>query len=270
MEEFDKLKKPLISLVNQINDLSDYVRNYLEIPCGIEFQHHLNNLKKPLKVLDIGCGRGETSVLLAQQGHEVHAVEPSLAMCEVIASLSSKFSLPIKAYQAIGETIDLLSEEDFDLCIFNASFHHCEDPSRVLENCYKKLKRKGKIFLLNEPILKFYRSKQWYQNALEKFPEEMGHYGGNEHIYYFKEYQNFLAKAGFSEIKDHFHKRLYHPRIVIRDDMNKKVSDSKLIIKYFILFIFKGMLMNKWLSKTVMAGLKRLSLVPMSFEGIKS
>jgi SAM-dependent methyltransferase len=269
MEEFERLKEALFSMAKQINVPSEYVQNFLQSPGGVEVQHYVASLPTPLKILDIGCGRGESSVLLSMQGHQVHAVEPSAAMCEVIDYVSQKFSLPIKTYQGIGETVDLLSESDFDLCLFNASFHHCEKPLNVLKNCFLKLKKGGKILLLNEPILKFYRSKQWYQEALEKFHEQMGHYGGNEHIYYFHEYKELLSQAGFGNCKDYFHQRLNHPSLVIRNDCSKKLSDSKLLFKFFVLVLFKQMIQNPLLSKTIMFALKRLSLVPMAFEATR-
>src|SRR5665213_2038399 len=38
------------------------------------------------RVLDIGVGRGESSVFLANLGHNVIAVEPSLEFCNLVAA----------------------------------------------------------------------------------------------------------------------------------------------------------------------------------------
>lgn len=269
MEEMSQLKEAMGLLANQIQSPAEYITKFLESPSGREFYARTKDLDKPLKILDLGCGRGESSVLLAMNGHNVHAVEPCLPLCEIIQSISHRFSLPLKVYQGVGEAVDLIEEDEFDLCIFNASFHHCDEPEQVLKKCYGKLKKGGKIYLLNEPILKCYRSKKWYQEALERHPEQMGHYGGNEHIYYYGEYKKLLSQSGFLQIKDRFHERLSHPKLVILGDIHKNWSDEKLLLKLFILTLFKKMVKSKLLSFFFLSGLKKLSFVPVSFEAKK-
>ena len=54
--------------------------------------------------------------------------------------------------------------------------------------------------VLVEPTLKPWRSKKWFYHEMEVNPVKMGHYGGNEHIYYSWNYQRMLEKAQFSQI----------------------------------------------------------------------
>lgn len=269
MEEIDKLTEALWDFVHQIKKPQEYVKNYLEGSCGLEFQKYLNRWKAPLKILDIGCGRGETSLLLALNGHQVHSVEPSLSLCQIIDRVAKKFSLSIDVYQCVAEAIDQIPEEGFDVCLFNASFHHCDHPSKALAHCYAKLKKGGKIILLNEPILKSFHSKKWFEKRLEQFPEQMGHYGGNEHIYYYSEYIDFLSQARFSQIQTSCAARLYHPKRVLMEAIHLNVSDHHILLKYICLLLLKHMVNNSLLSKVVIPLFKKLSLLPVAFEGEK-
>ena len=269
MKEMSQLREEALAWANEIQSPTDYVSKFLKAPHGFEFDARTKEFKTPLKILDVGCGRGESAILLAMKGHEVHAVEPCLPLCEIIQSISHRFSLSLKVYQGIGETLDQVKENAFDLCIFNASLHHCDDPLQALKHCHHRLKAGGKILLLNEPILKFYRSKKWYHEALQKFPEQMGHYGGNEHIYYYREYVNLLKQSGFLEIRDSFHERLAHPKLIILGDIHKNWTDEKLLSKFFALTLFKKMINNKALFFPLLVGLKKLSLMPVSFEAKK-
>ncbi len=160
----------------------------------------LKHSPRGLKVLDVGFGPGESTVYLASLGHNVTGLEPSLRACSLLDGLAIRYGFHVNVYCGTGEILDQLPEANFDLIVFNASLHHCDDPQAVLNQCRKRLKSGGQIFL-HEPILKPFRTKAWYQRMLEEQPERMGHYGGNEHVYYVWEYRKFLHDAGFSRIQ---------------------------------------------------------------------
>ncbi len=150
-----------------------------------------------LRILDVGVGVGRSSFWLARAGHDVRVLEPSCNQCEIIAELSRRFDLPVQIIQAPAEAMGALERASYDLVLFNAAFHHCDDPGAALAGCYDILKPGGRVLLVNEPVLKPYRSKAWFDRQLEEHPEAMGHYGGNEHTYYAWQYQNMLRRAGF-------------------------------------------------------------------------
>jgi len=162
-----------------------------------------------LKILDIGFGTGKSTLFLADKGHEVCGLEPSQKACTILDGLAEHVGLKIKVYRGPAEALDQVRENDFDLIVFNASLHHCDEPLKILRMCRQKLKGTGRIFL-NEPILKPFRTKSWYQRMLKEQPVRMGHYGGNEHIYYYWEYVLMLRAAGFRKIST-------RPSITLRD-----------------------------------------------------
>ncbi|MBY0529287.1 MAG: class I SAM-dependent methyltransferase [Rhabdochlamydiaceae bacterium] len=276
IEVWERDRQDLLKAIESCQDPNEYIKGYIESANGMEFLTHVARFAPNQKVLDIGFGHGETSLFLALQGHEVISLDPSPIFCELLNGLAQKFSLPIRVYQSTGEAIDQIPETAFDACIFTASLHHCDSPLHVLKLCHAKLKKGGKVLLINEPLLKFYRSKKWYQHMLEFHPEKVGHYGGNEHIYFYREYLKLLEDSGYSSPKDFLHLRLYHPRVVIRDDLTRQVngqyciSDLKSCIKFIILLTIKNLIKYKFLSSLFVGPMKRLSLIPVSFEAIKN
>jgi len=165
-----------------------------------EYCTRFDAMKPGKKILDVGVGRGDSSVFLAELGHNVHSVEPSPDLCEIICAAAGKFKLSITVHQTVGEYINNIEEDDFDIVCFNASLHHCDDPLLALRNCYQKLRPGGRIYLLNETILKPYRSEKGYQLLLQKYPEKMGHYGGNEHAYHVGKYKSLVKQVGFKNL----------------------------------------------------------------------
>jgi SAM-dependent methyltransferase len=165
-----------------------------------EYKAIFSSINSPKKILDVGAGRGDSSIYLAELGHNVHSVEPSPDLCEIICAAAGKFKLSITVHQTVGEYINNIEEDDFDIVCFNASLHHCDDPLLALRNCYQKLRPGGRIYLLNETILKPYRSEKGYQLLLQKYPEKMGHYGGNEHAYHCWKYKSLIRQAGFTKV----------------------------------------------------------------------
>ena len=152
----------------------------------------------PLDILDVGVGKGQSSVFLASKGHRVWAVEPNQRFCAILERKATEFSLPVKVCLGVGEDLDKLQGTLFDAVFFNASLHHCDDIARALANAHALLKPGGKIFLVNENFLRPWRSKAWFQRRLIEDPVGMGHYGGNEHAYHNWEYLAMLRQAGFA------------------------------------------------------------------------
>ncbi len=176
-----------------------YFQEYISRVEGLEFQRQIERFRPPCKVLDVGVGRGESSIYLASKGYSVSVVEPSPDLCKVIEFFANLYNLSLNIYNCTAEFIDKI-DDSFDLIIFNSSFHHCDDPLTALNNCYNSLRNEGELILVNEPILQFFRTKKWFYTRLETHPEEMGHYGGNEHIYRYHEYMKMLRLAGFTQI----------------------------------------------------------------------
>lgn len=151
------------------------------------------------RVLDVGVGYGLTSAYLALKGFDVTCVEPSLKQCEDMEKNFARLGIKALIANATGESLDKIAGP-FDGVLFYSSLHHCDDMPLALKNAHGLLKPGGTIVLF-EPVLKFYRTKEWFHKEMLEHPENVGHYGGNEHIYRTGEYTDALASAGFKNIK---------------------------------------------------------------------
>lgn len=83
--------------------------------------------KQRLRVLDVGCGRGELLADLAAAGHDVHGVDFE----DECLALSSQYAPVTKG--SIYELGQLFSEKSFDLVIASHVIEHLESPVRGVE-----------------------------------------------------------------------------------------------------------------------------------------
>jgi SAM-dependent methyltransferase len=192
-EHTDSARDEFLSL-KSAGDVKRHVEDRYEYKDVIALARSL----KPCALLDIGVAYGVTSAYFALQGHSVTAVEPSLELCRDMQNHFARLGITMKIVNGTGESLHQL-ESAFDAAVFYSSLHHCDDPVLALKNVHGRLKPGGTVVLF-EPVLKFYRSKKWFYETLEKNPEKLGHYGGNEHIYRVSEYVEFLKEAGFARI----------------------------------------------------------------------
>jgi SAM-dependent methyltransferase len=270
MEFFETQEKE--SLVENVNSPQDYYRKWTDKGRYSSLRYFFNKkCEKPLKIMDIGVGFGATSIYLASLGHQITVVEPSSFSCLLIEELSSRFHLNIEIYSCASEAIDKIPVSNYDICIFDASLHHSDDPIKSLRNCYEKLKIGGLVYLLDELRIPFYLSKERFHQKLLADPIGTGNYGGNEHPYYHNEYVSMLRAAGFEQISEVLPEYYYQPRHLIRLNMDEIVfdqyiySDTKIIVRYIIYLVLSKIVKNSY----VISFLKSLSLIGMNFVAVK-
>jgi 2-polyprenyl-3-methyl-5-hydroxy-6-metoxy-1,4-benzoquinol methylase len=251
-----------------------YIRDYISRVEGLEFQRHVEKLSNVGKVLDVGVGQGESSIYLASQGYSVSVVEPSPDLCKYINFVSNLYNLQLNIYNCNAESIHKINES-FDVIIFNSSFHHCDDPLKVLKNCYNSLKKEGKLILVNEPILQFFRTKKWFYTRLQTHPEEMGHYGGNEHTYRYHEYIKMLKLADFVKVisEPNIYGSNYQKRIQqaqMRTSNGKPFYNSRtLLLKKIYYYCIDYLKNGGVLGRQVLDVLKRISMLQTTFIASK-
>lgn len=236
----------------------------------IEFVKQFPDRK--LKILDIGVGRGESSVFLASRGHSVTTVEPSYDFCRLIAFVKNKFGLEIRIMHTVGEEINKINDAGFDVVIFNASLHHCDDPQLALKNAYSLLGAGGKVFLSSEIQIRPWTSKKRWYWLLENAPEKMGHYGGNEHAYYSWEYTAMLKEAGFNRVLRQPSGQFLNPAYRIRHDLSQKKMSQRSImgkVKFLLRAIYIYTMAVLVRIPFLFQPLSAVSIVPCQFVGEK-
>jgi 2-polyprenyl-3-methyl-5-hydroxy-6-metoxy-1,4-benzoquinol methylase len=115
-------------------------------------------LKAPGHVLDLGCGRGELAIHLAQQGHRVTAIDYSEAAIALAQSNSPQFADPITYHCADVNAIDLPLGH-YDLVIATDLIEHLNpaEVATLYDRVNRWLKPDGLFILHSFP-------NRWYYN----------------------------------------------------------------------------------------------------------
>lgn len=137
------------------------VREAFEAVTAVENRFALESLA-PLagkRLLDLGCGAGESSVYFALQGAEVSAVDISPEMVAVAGRLAQRHGATIEARTAVGESLPY-PDGSFDLVFGNGVLHHV-DLIPALREVRRVLKPGGKAAFIeplkHNPVIGLYR-----------------------------------------------------------------------------------------------------------------
>ena len=95
--------------------------------------------KKGERILDIGCGTGDLTQQIAQQGIEVIGIDSS---AEMIKRAEEKFP-SISFYKMDAKHIAF--KQSFDAIFSNAVFHWIREKEQVIQQLHKVLKKGGRL-----------------------------------------------------------------------------------------------------------------------------
>ncbi len=117
-------------------------------------------------VLDIGAGNGWLSYRLALRGHRPVAVDLLNNDTDGLGAARHYFHAAptFTRFKAEMDCLPFMSEQ-FDVVIFNASFHYSEDYTRTLEEALRCLRRRGHLIVADSP---FYRKEESGQKMLQE------------------------------------------------------------------------------------------------------
>jgi len=107
----------------------------------------LKNQKKPLKVLDAGCGEGYLCRKIAKLGHKVFGIDFCEKLLISAKTYEKKRPLGIKYYLNNFEKTPFL-DSFFDIIISNHTLNETENPDKVLKEFSRILKKKGYLIFL--------------------------------------------------------------------------------------------------------------------------
>ncbi len=137
------------------------------------------------KVLDIGCGTGFLSLLFAQIGFQVTAIDISGAMIDEAKAIA-------KIY-AVDENIDFIqmdvdeldfAEGQFDIIASRYAFWLFEKPEIVYKKCYRLLKRGGVLLNFDSDWLLPLRDEDCKKRFLKDEQELIQRFGEFEDFYH--------------------------------------------------------------------------------------
>jgi ubiquinone/menaquinone biosynthesis C-methylase UbiE len=118
-------------------DLQNAFREYFDIIPG-------NAIDKTTVLLDIGCGSGRWSKILAEKAGEVHAIDPGPAV--KVAARQLRNNKNVFVAQA-GFGCLPFEENTFDFVLCLGVAHHLPDPQKAIGEMMKMLKKNGRILI---------------------------------------------------------------------------------------------------------------------------
>jgi 2-polyprenyl-3-methyl-5-hydroxy-6-metoxy-1,4-benzoquinol methylase len=98
-------------------------------------------------ILDIGCGTGSLSVVLAGLGHKVTGIDLSPAMISLAQAKAATYGLQIEFY-VMDAAFPQLSHQQFDVVICRHLLWALPEPQQVLQRWSEFLKQKGRLILI--------------------------------------------------------------------------------------------------------------------------
>jgi 2-polyprenyl-3-methyl-5-hydroxy-6-metoxy-1,4-benzoquinol methylase len=182
--------------MGNFGDRGDFVRQHLLNPALFELLGDVAGKT----VLDVGCGQGYLSRLLAREGAMVTAVEPATNFYNYAVEQEQAERLGIIYVQADIAALPL-PQASFDCVIANMVFMDIPDYQTAMRNCIAALKRHGHfIFSLLHPSFEE-SSSAWVKKGHVEVREYLQEYTSMQSFAYLfhrplSAYINFLLAEG--------------------------------------------------------------------------
>jgi len=124
------------------------VGNYL-----IGMGHVIRTLDLPPKsrLLEFGPGCGNTTLALAQMGHQVTAIDIAPNIVDLIDERASRLNTSVETIVGDFSTIDEL-DGTYDAVLFFECFHHCAEHLDLLAGLNRVVAPGGRVLFAGEPI----------------------------------------------------------------------------------------------------------------------
>jgi ubiquinone/menaquinone biosynthesis C-methylase UbiE len=143
---YDKVAK---DYDKQIGDKGDVLHEKYIIPVVEKFLGKV----KGKKVLDLACGQGYLSRILAKKGAKVTGLDISRGLLEIANKIENKKKLGINYVQGNAMNLKNIYNEKFDFVVSNMALIDIPNGKKVFEEVYKVLKKKGVfVFSITHPF----------------------------------------------------------------------------------------------------------------------
>ena len=194
------------------------------------------------RVLEIGCGNGETTIILRKGGFRVTAVDIDRKFIVLAKNKADKLHLKIDFRVMNAEKMKLASK-GFDAVVGKGILHHL-DPKKAIPEIKKVLKPKGKIFFMeplgHNPLINLFRRLTPHQRVSSEKPLKIAELGLLK-----KNFRVQLNYLMFLALFSYFFLPFYKSKFFAKIFLSSNVLDQKLakifgLQKYFWIVIIKG------------------------------
>jgi SAM-dependent methyltransferase len=154
----------------------------------------MQHLQRGSRILDLGCGPGWSSLMLARAGFDVVGADISERMIEVAQERAEREAVAAEFAVADMEELDL-EQRDFDAVLLFDCLHHCPGYEKVLRRAHEHLRPGGLILLFETTLLHRYS---------HHAREATRVYGVTELGFSRRQLRRGLRQVGFTQLKQ-FH-----------------------------------------------------------------
>lgn len=189
--------------------------------------------RKPWRVLDVGCGSGDTLMALNELGWDVYGLEIDKNAIR-LAKKRGLVNIKLGGY----EKIESFPDNYFDCIRLYHVIEHLPNPYRCLQLIYKKLKPGGEIVLGTpnaQSLVSKIFGKNWYNLDIPR------------HLFVFSPntLSSLVKKAGFSQISFSFCSGDGLGRSIIytiNELLKKKIDTNHFTLLFLLLYPFEWIL----------------------------
>ncbi|MFW9893752.1 MAG: class I SAM-dependent methyltransferase [Candidatus Thorarchaeota archaeon] len=133
---------------------------------------------KGLHILDLACGQGYLSRILARKGAEVIGVDISEKMLKLAQESEESESLGVKYVLCSSANMSGIQDSSIDCVVSTFGFHDIKDVDQTIEECSRVLKDRGRLVFAIPHPLSYARRSQDEDGYFLK----MRHYMSNQDI----------------------------------------------------------------------------------------
>ena len=138
MSKWNSVAEKYNALVGDTGDI--YHRTYIN-PVILEL---LGSVKGE-KILDLACGQGYFSRILAKRGAKVTGIDKSEKLLKIAKARVNEKSTDIEFYHSDSAKLNGLKNASFDIVVANMSFHNIKNIKGTIKECSRVLKTNGRI-----------------------------------------------------------------------------------------------------------------------------
>ena len=150
------------------------------------FARALLTLIPPQRVLDVGVGEGEMTLLLASFAETIHALDPDASCLQRLLAKAEKRSITgVCCHQGSVEAIPL-EDQSVDLVVVSQVLHLLNDPEAGIRECVRVLDRGGRLLIMD--LLS--HNETWVREKL-----------GHQHLgFATRQLVDLLSRAGLEQV----------------------------------------------------------------------